>query len=310
MTAVRQPSFAIGVRAEAGRPAGAVAVEAEEVRCRIEQLRRRGAVDERDVRPPSREFLESKPLVPPQRADQDAHADLSTSRRASASAEPVVVSEQPKTRRIGWPAIETPLDPVRQRGPARLPPRSISASSVPASVSRAYRGITRPCSPRARRSRSRSDAIATGWGCAGCAPRPRPPPTAMSPGSLPTGIVATTELVAGSIRETVPSIEFATQTAPLPVAMLLAPRPTRIEPAIRFGRGVDARRPCRRAGTSPRPLPRRRRSPPGTNGSGILATTPVRGRVERARARARVRRPRPRSTPRRTRSRRTTRTRR
>ena len=71
-------------------------------------------------------------------------------------------------------------------------------------------------------------------------PRPRSGPTAMSPSSLPTGIVAVTELVAGSIRETVPSIELATQTAPLPVAMLLAPRPTRIEPAIRFRRGVDA----------------------------------------------------------------------
>ena len=48
----------VGVRSEPGGPAGAVAVEAEEVRGRIEELVRRIAVDERDARPPSRKVLQ------------------------------------------------------------------------------------------------------------------------------------------------------------------------------------------------------------------------------------------------------------
>ena len=51
-------------------------------------------------------------------------------------------------------------------------------------------------------------------------------PTATPRGSPPTRIVATTRRVTGSIRETVPSSVFATQTAPAPAAMPLAPRPT------------------------------------------------------------------------------------
>jgi len=53
-------------------------------------------------------------------------------------------------------------------------------------------------------------------------------PTAMSSGRPPTLIVVTTRFVLGSIRETVPSALFATQTVPAPTATLAGISPTPI----------------------------------------------------------------------------------
>ena len=50
----------------------------------------------------------------------------------------------------------------------------------------------------------------------------------MPAGALRNSIVRTTSFVAGSMRETVPSPEFATQTAPAPTAMAVGSSPTRM----------------------------------------------------------------------------------
>jgi hypothetical protein len=50
----------------------------------------------------------------------------------------------------------------------------------------------------------------------------------MPDGAFPISIVSTTSRVAGSIRETVPSPSFATQTAPAPTARDVGPWPTRM----------------------------------------------------------------------------------
>jgi hypothetical protein len=55
-----------------------------------------------------------------------------------------------------------------------------------------------------------------------------PAPTATSSGPAPTGIVATTSSVFGSIRDTVPSPLLATQTAPAPTATPMGDLPTAI----------------------------------------------------------------------------------
>ena len=55
-----------------------------------------------------------------------------------------------------------------------------------------------------------------------------PAPTAMPAGEGPTGIVVTTDRPAGSIRLTVSSSESATHTPPAPTAIPLGPLPTAI----------------------------------------------------------------------------------
>jgi hypothetical protein len=59
----------------------------------------------------------------------------------------------------------------------------------------------------------------------------------MLTGPLPTGIVCTTVLVTGSIRETVLSRLLATQTAPFPVVIPLGLLPTLIVWATILFRG-------------------------------------------------------------------------
>ena len=67
------------------------------------------------------------------------------------------------------------------------------------------------------RVRLRSSALVTH-----SAPRAK----TMAFGVTPTGIVCTTRFVSGSIRDTVPSSEFVTQTAPPPTAIPLGSPPT------------------------------------------------------------------------------------
>src|SRR3954468_21399115 len=63
-----------------------------------------------------------------------------------------------------------------------------------------------------------------------------PSPTAMSPPppGTPTSIVATTVLVAGSIRDTLPSPWFSVPTPPLPAAMNRGALPTAIVSTTRL----------------------------------------------------------------------------
>ena len=61
----------------------------------------------------------------------------------------------------------------------------------------------------------------------------------MSAGPLPTRMVATTRLLSGSMRETVSSPKFATQTAPAPKATPCGPRPTLIGLPTLFVLGID-----------------------------------------------------------------------
>ena len=64
-----------------------------------------------------------------------------------------------------------------------------------------------------------------------------PKPTAMSVGERPTGIVVVTEFVAGSIRTTAPASRSATHTAPAPTATASAPSPTVIDAITSFVTG-------------------------------------------------------------------------
>ena len=57
-----------------------------------------------------------------------------------------------------------------------------------------------------------------------------PKPTMTSVGARPTGMVVVTELVAGSMRTTVSSRRSATQSAPAPYAAAPDPRPTGVVP--------------------------------------------------------------------------------
>ena len=63
-------------------------------------------------------------------------------------------------------------------------------------------------------------------------------PTAIARGFSPTAIVAVTTLLAGSIRETVPSARLATQTEPKPpAASAVGPLPTLTACTTAFARG-------------------------------------------------------------------------
>ena len=64
--------------------------------------------------------------------------------------------------------------------------------------------------------------------CASSVTHTRPSATVIACGLPPTGIVATTLLVSGSMRVTVPSPLLATQTEPAPTATPLGERPTGI----------------------------------------------------------------------------------
>ena len=133
-----------------------------------EQLGRRSAVDEGDVRPPSGEVLQREALVPSERPDQDADADLVD--------EPSCLGE----RRGGRPVVNSrrragpdgrrprlPSTPSVRSGPPRLPPWSIRASIGSGERGVAEARVAGPCSRRGRRSQSSVRCLATGWddGC-------------------------------------------------------------------------------------------------------------------------------------------------
>ena len=77
---------------------------------------------------------------------------------------------------------------------------------------RRLRARHRPRRSRPRPGRPLPQVVPVAW----TVTQTLPSPTAIPRGLFPTGIVATTLLVVGSIRETVPSPLFATQTDPAP----------------------------------------------------------------------------------------------
>ena len=201
-----------------------------------------------------------------------------------------------RTRRLGaarhldLPSGDPSVDEAVGRGPpARRAPRSMSGSLAPeSSASPSER--RRPGSPRPRRTDRRSLTAAAVRPRRAAPRRPasratpvrahashphRLAPTATPRGRRPTSTVATTSASRGSIRDTVPSSLFATQTAPAP----WRPRRAAADWTVRgpSGRGVDRdpvvdrRRPTpllphrgrRRAGTPARRSPRS--SPSGSS---------------------------------------------
>ncbi len=238
VTAVRQPSCLVGIGADPGHPLGAVVPEAEEVRRRVELLRRRRPVDERDLGLPPRVLLERQALVPGQGPDQDVDSGLldEPPRLCERAAGRAVRAAEDEANRAA--ADRDAVDPVGDRPGPRCRRARSAAAPPERTVSLYAERRTSPRSPRARRSRSsprRAESAAFGRR----RPRPRRAPAATCIGRSadrdPSPPPCSSR---GSIRETVPSNEFATQTAPSPAAIAVdaASDPDR-SPTTRFVAG-------------------------------------------------------------------------
>ena len=179
------------------------------------------------------------------RFDEPLYRDLmrKASRLQGAAREQGVRRARPSTR-PGRRAGRAPLCRP-QRGDAGLGARSEEVHA-PAPRTRAHDGMP--------------EAVATGYGAC-TVTQTSPAATTIPNGLLPTSIVLTTLLVAGSMRETVPSPAFATHTAPAPTATPSGSLADVDLPrgCVRMCRGRSASR-CRHRCSSPRRRRGRRRS--------------------------------------------------